>query len=92
MYKLNLALHSICRLVEDHPELKEKLKATGIEDPNSPRFQVVSLRMLLAFDNIIVLLDDPEALEVAIEYLAKKWSTREGFTSEHFKVLLDICS
>jgi hypothetical protein len=81
---------SILKLAEKYPELKEALKVVDIENPTGGRFSVYSLRVLLAFDNIILLLDDPEALEVALETLAERWSHRKGANIEHFKTFGDI--
>lgn len=47
---------------------------------------------MLTFDNIILLLDDPEALEAALESLAETWSHREGVKIEHFKVMHHLLS
>jgi hypothetical protein len=72
------------KLIELHPELKESLKGVGLGDPQSGIFAAFSLRFLLSLDNIITLLDDAEALDAATDYMAKRWSAKEGVSVEHF--------
>jgi hypothetical protein len=83
--KIGFGRLAMLQLVEAHPELKEPLKAVDIDHPDSGLFSVYALRILLALDNIITLLDDPEALDAATEYMAKRWSAKEAVTIEHFK-------
>jgi len=83
--KIGFGRRSLLKLAEDHPELKEILKVVDIDHPDSGPFEVYSLRILLSFDTIILLLDDPEGLEAALDHMANRWSTRKGVTFEHFK-------
>jgi len=83
--KIGFGRGSLLKLVEMHPELKEPLKVVDIDHPDSGKFSVYALRILLAFDNIILLLDDPEALEATLGHMADRWSSRQGVTFEHFK-------
>jgi len=83
--KIGFGRLAMLKLVEMHPELKDPLKVVDIDHPNSGLFSAYSLRILLALDNIITLLDDPEALDAATEYMAKRWSSKEAVTVEHFK-------
>jgi len=57
-----------------------------IDHPDSGKFQAYSLRVLGAFDLIITLLDDDEALDAATAQMAEVWGGRTGITSAHFKV------
>jgi len=83
--KVGFGRLAILKLVEMHPELKDSFKAVDIEHPDSGLFSAFSLRLLLSLDNIITLLDDAEALDAATDYLAKRWSAKEGVSVEHFK-------
>lgn len=88
--KIGFGRLTILKLAEKHPEIKEAMTAVDIEHPESGRFSVYSLRILLAFDNVITLLDDPEALEAALDHMAEKWSHRQGVKFEHFKAFGEI--
>jgi len=90
--KIGFGRLALTKLVEKHPELKEPMQVVDVEHPDSGKFSVYSLRVLLAFDNVITLLDDPEALEAALETLAERWSHREGVTFVHFKDFGDLLS
>jgi hypothetical protein len=83
--KVGFGRIALLELVEKHPELKEVFKAVDIDHPEGGRFSVYALRILLAFDNIITLLDDPEALDAATDFMAKRWSAKQGITLEHFQ-------
>jgi len=83
--KIGFGRLAMLKLVELHPELREPLKVVDIDHPESGLFSAYSLRILLALDNIITLLDDPEALDATTEYMAKRWSAKEAVTVEHFK-------
>jgi len=77
----------ILKLAESDPKLKEAFATVDIEHPNSGKFQAYSLRVLGAFDLLITVLDDDEALDAATSHMAQVWSGRKGFTVEHFKTL-----
>jgi hypothetical protein len=83
--KIGFGRLAMLKLVEMHPELKEPLKVVDIDHPNSGLFSAYSLRILLALDNIITLLDDPEALDAATDYMARRWSSKEAVTVDHFR-------
>jgi len=88
--KIGFGRRAILALVEKHPELKENYKAVDIDHPEGGLFSAYSLRLLLAFDNVILLLDDPEALDVALDHMANRWSKQKGVTAEHFKTFGQI--
>jgi len=77
----------ITNLVKSDPKLKEAFANVDIDHPESGKFQAYSLRVLGAFDLLITVLDDPEALDAATSHMADVWATRKGFTVEHFKTL-----
>jgi len=83
--KIGFGRRAILALVDKHPELKEAYKVVDIEHPEGGLFSAYSLRLLLAFDNIILLLDDSEALDFALDHMANRWSKQKGVTIEHFK-------
>jgi len=83
--KIKFGRLALLKLVELHPELKEPLKVVDLDHPESGLFSAYSLGMLLALDNIITLLDDPEALDAATDHMAKRWSAKEAVTVDHFK-------
>jgi hypothetical protein len=85
--KIGFGRRSLLKLVELHPELKEPLKVVDVEHPDSGRFSVYSLRILIQFDNLILLLDDPEGLDAALDHLSARWAARQGqgITAEHFR-------
>jgi len=83
--KVGFGRRAVLALAEKHPELKEALKVVDIDHPEGGLFSAYSLRLLLSFDNVILLLDDPEALDAALDHMAKRWSQRKGVTAEHFK-------
>jgi len=83
--KIGFGRLALTRLVEKHPELKAPMQVVDLDHPDSGKFSVYSLRVLLAFDNVITLLDDPEALDAALDTMAERWSHREHVTFEHFK-------
>jgi len=89
-FKVGFGRRTILRLVEKHKELNEVFKQVDIEHPEGGLFSAFSLRLMIAFDNVILLLDDPEALEAALDHLADRWSSRKGVTIEHFKDFASI--
>jgi len=75
-------------LVVAAPELKEAFADVDIEHPEGGKFQAYSLRVLGAFDLVITLLDDLEAVDVATTQMAEVWGARTGFNTKHFQVSL----
>jgi len=88
--KIGFGKLSLLKLAEKHPEVKTALAAVDVEHPDSPAFEIYSLRVLHAFDNVITTLDEPEALEATLEHLATKFESIKGIKPEHFKTFGQI--
>jgi len=82
----------LLRLVKEHPEVGELFKNVGIEDPDGPKFLAHAFRILNALDMAINLMDDPPALDAALDHLADQHQVRTGVQKAHFKKFGEILS
>lgn len=80
----------LTKLAEAKPEVKELFKGVDIDHPEGPAFSAHAMRILNAIDMIINLLQDPEALDEALEHLADQHGARAGVKPEHFQTFAEL--
>nr|CAA09958.1 hemoglobin C chain precursor [Lumbricus rubellus] len=82
----------LTKLAKDSPDVTELFKRVDIEHAEGPKFSAHALRILNGLDLAINLLDDPPALEAALDHLAHQHEVREGVQKAHFKKFGEILS
>jgi hypothetical protein len=73
------------RVLQDYPDAKALFKNVGVDDPKSGAFTAHCFRIFNALDMTINLLDDPEALEEALDHLADQHGARDGVKRAYFQ-------
>jgi hemoglobin-like flavoprotein len=89
-FKIALGRKILLKVVEAKPEAKELFKNVNIDDPNSGEFAAHLMRILNALDMAVNLLDDPNALEEALDHLADQHRARPGVKREHFQAFAEF--
>lgn len=88
--KIAFGKRILLKLVEQYPEAGALFSRVNIADPASGEFSAHSMRILNALDMAINLLDDPEALDEALEHLADQHQVRAGVKKAHFEAFKDL--
>ena len=83
-FRAGVARLILLRVIQDYPDAKELFTAVGVDNPQSGAFTAHAMRIFNGIDMAINLLDDPEALEAALDHLAHQHSGRPGVKREHF--------
>lgn len=81
-------LQRTCRVLQDYPDAAALFKNVDVDHPEGGVFTAHVLRIYNALDMIINLLDDPEALDAALDYLADQHAARDGIKRAYFQVRL----
>jgi len=76
-------------VIEKHPEVKDRLKALGIEDEEGAPFRAYVIRVTHGVDNLINLLDDPQILEEQIHYLSDKFGDKLDNKKTYFEAVVE---
>jgi hemoglobin-like flavoprotein len=74
----------LLRVIQDHPEAHDLFTAVDVDNPTGGPFTAHAMRIFNAIDMTINLLDDPNALEEALDHLAYQHHGRPGVKREHF--------
>jgi hemoglobin-like flavoprotein len=88
--KIALGRKILLKVIEAKPEAKDLFKYVNVDDPLSPEFSAHVMRIVNALDMAINLLDNPDALEEALDHLADQHRVRPGVKKEYFKVFGEI--
>nr|4U8U_C Chain C, Globin c Chain [Glossoscolex paulistus]4U8U_G Chain G, Globin c Chain [Glossoscolex paulistus]4U8U_K Chain K, Globin c Chain [Glossoscolex paulistus]4U8U_R Chain R, Globin c Chain [Glossoscolex paulistus]4U8U_V Chain V, Globin c Chain [Glossoscolex paulistus]4U8U_Z Chain Z, Globin c Chain [Glossoscolex paulistus]4U8U_g Chain g, Globin c Chain [Glossoscolex paulistus]4U8U_k Chain k, Globin c Chain [Glossoscolex paulistus]4U8U_o Chain o, Globin c Chain [Glossoscolex paulistus] len=80
----------LTKLAKEIPEVKELFNKVDIDNPEGGPFSAHCLRILNALDMSINLMDDPEALDSALDHLADQHHDRPGVKKAHFKKIAEI--
>jgi len=80
----------LTKLAKEIPEVADLFKRVDIEHAEGPVFSAHALRILNALDMAINLLDDPPALDSALDHLADQHQIRTGVKKAHFKKFGEI--
>jgi hemoglobin-like flavoprotein len=83
--KIAFGRRILLKVVEQHPEAKALFTAVNIDKPESGEFAAHCMRILNALDMCINMLDNPEALDEALDHLAEQHRVRTGVKREYFK-------
>lgn len=81
--KIAFARRILLKVVADHPSAKALFSNVDVDHPEGGVFSAHCMRVLNALDMIINLLDDPEALDEALDHLAEQHRVREGLKKEY---------
>jgi len=89
-FKIALGRMILLKVVEVKPDAKDLFKNVNIDSPDSGEFSAHLMRILNALDMTINLLDDPNALEEALDHLADQHRDRPGVKREYFQAFSEF--
>jgi hypothetical protein len=79
-------LRFICSVIADYPDILPLFIGVGVTRPRGGAFSAHCMRIANAFDMIINMLEDEEALNEALDHLAQQHVARPGVRMAHMKV------
>lgn len=86
-YKIGVGRLMLLKLVELNPDAKALFSKVGVDHPTGGAFSAHAMRVMNGLDMAINLLDNPEALDEALDHLADQHHDRPGVKKEHFKTM-----
>jgi hypothetical protein len=84
-FKAGTARLLLQRVLQDYPDAAALFKNVDVDHPEGGVFTAHVLRIYNALDMIINLLDDPDALEAALDHLADQHAARDGVKKAYFQ-------
>jgi hemoglobin-like flavoprotein len=88
--KIIFARRILQRVVADHPDVAGLFSRVDIDHPEGGAFAAHCMRVVNALDMVINLLDDPDAMNEALDHLADQHHVREGVKREHMQEFFQL--
>lgn len=83
--KITFAKRILLKVVEDHPDAKGLFSNVDVDHPDGGTFAAHCMRVVNALDMVINLLDDPDAMDEALDHLADQHHDRAGVKREYMQ-------
>ena len=87
--RVSIAQAVFADLFSNVPAAKGLFKRVNADNPNSPEFKAHCIRVVNGLDLALNLLNDPAALESAMNHLSKQHGERDGVTAGGFAAISD---
>lgn len=83
-FRAGVARLLLLKVIEENPDAKALFKNVDVENPRGGVFTAHSMRIFNALDMVINLLNEPEALDEALDHLADQHEARAGVKKAYF--------